>query len=61
MYVCPVAVLDQFYWGGQIGAGFCVRGAHRHFIIDADSSFGGPQGGPDSELRGHWPPLAPPP
>ena len=23
--------------------------------------WGGPQGGPDSQLRGHWPPLAPPP
>ena len=21
---------------------------------------GGPQGGPDSELQGHWPPLVPP-
>ena len=29
-------------------------------IIDADSLSGGPQGVPDSELRGHWPLLAPP-
>ena len=24
-----------------------------HFVIDADFFVGGPQGGPDSELRGH--------
>ena len=29
-------------------------------IIDADSSFGGPAGGPDSDLGGRWPPRAPP-
>ena len=32
-----------------------------HCVIDAYSLSGGPQGGPDSDLRGHWPLLPPPP
>ena len=32
-----------------------------HCITDVDSLTRGPQGGPDSELRGHWPLLLPPP
>ena len=49
---------QQFWLGSKllrhfISAFFC------HRIIDADSLSEGPQGGPDSELRGQWPLLAP--
>ena len=51
----------QVLMGGQVGAGFCVRGAHRHFIIDAVDSRRAQEGGSRLRVTGALAPAAPPP
>ena len=60
---------EQFWLGSKLLRHFISAFPFRtkslqeicHCIINADSLSGGPQGGPDSELRGYLPLLPPPP
>ena len=53
-----VAVLDQFRMSDRGGGGVYV---YVILLLMQTPRSGGPQGRPDSQLRGHWPPLPPPP
>ena len=46
--------------GGGVGGGGSAI-AYVILLLMQTPCSGGPQGGPDSDLRGHWPPLPPPP
>ena len=53
---CDAIVMSDGGGGGVIAKSDGGGGDRNIRIIDADSSFGGAQGGADSELGGHCPP-----
>ena len=58
----PIVMMSEGEGGGAIvmSNGGEGGGLHVILLLMQTPRSGGPQGGPDSQLRGHWPPLAPP-